>query len=179
MRVVTPYVHVHPLALTALVKHAPEAQLFDVSGDIAHYYLLLAELWAEKQSLLIIEQDIEIREGTIPSLEDCPEPWCLFPYPGPNPAIGWSQGDAHFLTKSLGCTRFSAQLMTEQPGLFDHLPSPWDRLDLELYRKLTGLGYEPHIHKPPVLQHRVWGGVCSCEGVHEAYPVDDEGRFLP
>ena len=150
----------------------------DLGKGKERYFQFFHETWRAGETFLNIEQDIEIHAAVIPSMEKCPEPWCLYPYSGaisPGPPIS-----NFLLKKSLGCTRFSAELLTAHPHLLDDVPSrDWQRLDAEVFPRLDWLGYTPHFHWPYVLHHHVYNGVCSCEYEHEEFPVDREGRYKP
>ena len=184
LKVVVPYVNLHPLALKGLQEHAPDADLVDLGPGSDRYYLYLCGLWREGESFLIVEQDIEIHGDVLPQLEQCPEPWCIFPYPGPRPARGWSQNpdndpNAHLLYRSLGCTRFSSELMGKFPGFMNGLPChDWRRLDAVIHPRLEAQRFKAHIHWPQVLQHHVWENKCCCEQEHDSYPVDNQGRYV-
>ncbi len=172
MRVACAYTDPHPLALASLTRFAPEAERRDVSQSSDAYYLFLSELWASGEGFVNIEQDIEIREDTVRVLTDCSEPYCLFPYSGPG------VGEASLLKGSLGCVRFSPELLRAQPGAMSALPvRNWRRLDCELHPRLVQAGYEPHLHYPPVLHHHYYSGVCACGTEHGEYAVDQEGRY--
>ncbi len=158
MRVVCPYVEpkLHPLTLAALKRYAPDADLVDLGLAWDAYYLFLAQLWDEGEGFLIVEEDIEIHADVIPQLEACPEPWCLFGFPGAGGAL---------LHGSLGCTRFSTELIAAVPDLMSKLPvRDWKRLDSEILPALLKRGYEQHIHEPPVPHHhyRPERRLCDC-----------------
>lgn len=124
------------------------------------YRDLLAELWAEGESFLIVEQDIEIHEAVIPGLERCQEPWCLHAY-----NIGWPPA---LVGSALGCVRFSDRLLSEFPGAIAGLPvRGWQQLDSAIYPRLREAGYRPHVHEPPVAHHHRYpapgGSRCACE----------------
>ena len=190
MRVIVPYVTLHPLALRGLQRFAPEAELIDLGVGRDRYHQLLAELWKAGEGFLIVEQDVELNHDTVLSqMEECPEPWCVFPYPGPKPPRGWSQESpsdelGHLLYRSLGCTRFSGPLLTSMPRFMTELPHrEWHRLDREINLRLSakrfmGQKLKPHVHWPYVLQHHVWDGECSCGEDHDPFPVDTYGRFV-
>lgn len=174
----------HPLALKALQEYAPDGDLVDLGHGDHRYWQFLCQMWAAGETFLIVEQDVEIHGDVIPQMEQCPEPWCLFPYPGPRPSRGWSQNHAdtplgHLLYRSLGCTKFSASLMARYPGFMSGLPNhDWRRLDAEIHPRLEAKKVTPHLHWPHVLQHHVWDDLCSCGEDHEPYPVDHEGRYV-
>ena len=168
MRVVCPHVVAGPgvprglsrLCEQALARFAPDTEMIDLGSRHDAYRVLLEELWAAGEAFLIVEQDIEIHEAVVPELEGCPEPWCLFGY-----NIGWPPAPVEL---ALGCTRFSAVLLFEMPGVIAGLPvRDWRRLDCELHPVLRAAGYVPHVHHPPVFHHHRypepngWGG-CAC-----------------
>lgn len=151
----------HPLTAESVQRFAPSATLVELPRTDDAYYALLATSWGRGEPFLIVEQDIEIHETVVPELSTCPEPWCLFPYPGPAGAIG-----DPLIYSSLGCTRFSAELMWLLPDLLKALPShDWWRLDALMWERLRTVA-SPHIHEPPVNHHHVrpWllGHRCDC-----------------
>lgn len=138
---------------------APDCERVDVSGAEDAYRLLLERLWADGEAFLIVEHDVEIHRRVVPELAECPEDWCLYPYGG---AGGQS------LEGALGCTRFSAALIRDEPGLIGSLPvRNWRRLDCELLGKLRQTDRVPHVHQPPVLHHHIYGAGCACGLAHE------------
>jgi hypothetical protein len=177
--VVVPYVALHPLAAPAIRDFLPAAELAYVGADDLAYWRLLRGLWRDGETFLIVEQDIEVHDQVVPSLQDCDHDWCIFPYPGPMHMRGWSQEDnSHFLVRSLGCTRFSDRLLATYPTLVARLTKrTWESLDLHIYEALARHRLTPHPHAPPVLQHHVYEGWCACGMGHEPYPVDVEGRY--
>lgn len=173
MRVIVPYTvpgprierGLHPLCEAALAKRAPQAEMFDLGERHDAYRELLEECWADGRAFLLIEHDIEIRAGVVEELEACPEPWCSFAY-----AIGWPPG---LIDSSLGCTRFSAELLAATPSLISDLPvRDWRRLDCEINPRLRTAGYAPHVHEPAVKHHHAYpapGGFrCACGEDHPA-----------
>lgn len=156
MRLVCPYTYLHPLAEDALEPY--EVEFVDMGYQHDSYYKLLCSLWADKQSFLIVEHDIEIHPAVVPELEACPEPWCLYPYRGP---------DDVWLDSSLGCTRFSAELLESLPQFMIDLPvRDWRRLDCEITPRLHWAGHHQHIHSPLVSHHHVRNDVCDCGSTH-------------
>ncbi len=112
--------------------------------DPSHYSHWLADIWAQKQDFVLIEQDIVIRADVTESFLSCPEPWCLFPY-------AW-------LTEvgpALGCSRFRAEFLTQFPDamrkVLQHNVS-WRQMDVVLMRHVLAreYGQQPHVHLPPV-----------------------------
>ena len=175
MRVVAPYVALHPLARDALYRYAPGAELVELDRSPQAYYRFLSACWAEGESFVNVEQDVAIHELVIPQFEACPEPWCYFPVTGPGPATG-----GPYLVRALGCVRFSAELTAAEPDLLLSMPAhDWRILDAHALPRLMQRHYRAHEHVPPVLQHHVYGGHCCCRTQHQAYPVDHEGRYCP
>lgn len=168
MRIVCPYTlasdpgmerGLHPLCEAALAAHAPDAEMLYLGTRHDSYRDLLADLWAAGDSFLLIEHDVEIHDRVIPELDACPEPWCSFPYP-----VGSPDG---MIDSSLGCTRFTADLLAAVPDMIDRLPvRDWRRLDCELAPRLRQAGFVPHVHHPAVKHHHVYpapgGNRCAC-----------------
>lgn len=141
------------------------------SRDATRYCQLLTRLWARAESILLVEHDIEIRRGIVREAAECPEPWCAWPYQG----MGWSgPGDA-LIYESLGCTKFSADLMRAEPdallvagALSQGLQAgDWRRMDVTILSTLRERGYLPHRHWPPVLHHHKYPEGCACGKEHE------------
>ncbi len=148
MRILAPFTWMHDAAEMALREWAPEAERVDVSASLTSYWELMATVWGLGESFAVIEHDIEIHEHVIRSFAACPELWCVFPYP--------YRGSPQLLTSALGCARFHDQLLREQPRLlgdFDEDSRYWRDLDRELSHELEGLGYQAHVHWPPVGHH--------------------------
>lgn len=120
MRVVVPYVPrmLHPAVVAAIEAQQYTAELADVSASPLAYYELLRRLWAEGDSFIVVEHDIEVPPGALTELEHCWGLWCAHSYPV-------HFGDLMTLMHpgaSLGCTRFSWQLIAHLPELFDLVP---------------------------------------------------------
>ena len=164
MRTVCPYTQLQPLAERALARFAPDADCVYLGvTSLTAYHGWLCEMWAAGEGFLLVEHDTEIHATVLPELTACPEPWCLFPYNGP----GAPESD-RLLQGALGCTRFSTALLQAQPGFMASIPTRnWQRMDCEILPRLRTLGYEPHIHMPPVLHHHIYDGLCACGGNHE------------
>lgn len=169
MRVVCPFTTFHPLCERALDLYAPDAERWHLNEHANAYHKLLANVWADGEAFLIVEHDIEIRAGVVEELEACPEPYCLFPYVGP--------GGNDLLTRSMGCTRFSAELIAAHPTVFSDLadrdgetsPRFWKRIDAEVAYYFQLRNVAPHVHEPPVLHHHVYAKtypLCACGEVH-------------
>lgn len=130
------------------------------------YFGVFRELFAEKAHFLNVEHDIELRLDVIAQLNECPEPWCVFPYEGP------CQGE--LLYESLGCTRFRTEMfpdtiMTEVQETVDGLGArDWRRLDMHLSARLKWHGFSPCHHYPVVVHHHRYAHGCSCGKEHGA-----------
>ena len=142
--------HTHAWALDAvklaLRQDGVEAQMHFLDRDEA-YYNLLTDLWA-KDGFTIVEHDIVVWPGAIQQLQDCPEPWCVFPYYS---SVGW-------IIDGLGCTKFSRELVQGHPDVLKP-PFPvccahtkyWCGLDRLLAHSLVSQGIQPHVHSPAVV----------------------------
>jgi hypothetical protein len=124
------------------------------------YRELLEEVWRDGESFLVVEHDIEIRGGLPEEMDACPEPLCAAPY-----VVGSDPNG--FVETSLGCTRFSAELIAAVPTAISGLPiRDWRRIDCELSPRLRTAGYVPHAHLPAVKHHHAYpapgGKRCAC-----------------
>ena len=138
----------HPVALKALGTWAPQAEVIDVTGDDMGYWREIRSRWTGETGLVLIEQDNEIREDTITSLESCDQDWCCFAYPI------FARGIR--LTAGLGCTKISAALQRKVPAnaVEERLTQCegcegkgyWWHLDRHVAVCLKQAGFEPHVH---------------------------------
>lgn len=176
MRVICPFTSLHPDTERSLRDLAPETEWWDVSGSVFAYSQLLENLWKDLEDVLIVEHDIELTEQALTEHRECDYPWSVAPFRGPS-AYGWEE--APLLTMSLGCTRFSADLMRAMPDAVAQAnaindagtvcpPGDWHRLDCRLWTVLRGHGdrpRSPHVHAE-VPHHHVFDYGCSCGKVH-------------
>lgn len=147
MRVVVPYVDLRPEVRVAIEADGREAEYVYVGGRPEAYHELLLRLWGEGRGWVNVEHDVVVRPGAIAELEACPEPWCGFAY-----SLGGYYGG------TLGCTRFSDELVAGRPGVmpaldglpFDGTPRRyWGRLDTRLQVVLEQHeGLRMHLHWP-------------------------------
>lgn len=167
LKVVCAYTKIHPRTEAALLRHAPQAERVSVAESDTAYCALLTRLWEQGKTFLLVEHDIAIHAKVIPITRRCAEPWCAWPYLG---AGFWDEGDA-LLYNSLGCTKFSAELMAAEPdlmavagamdgGLF---AGDWRRMDVSILATLISRGYQPHTHLPVVTHHHFYPiHGCAC-----------------
>lgn len=185
MRIVVPHTaQYHPRA-RASHDQIEGLERVDVSGRSDAYLALLTGLWADRESFLIVEHDIEVTIHALVQAREC-ECWrSSSPYNGPglDPII-----------HALGFVRYRRELMEAEPDLMGQVaamndsldigPGHWRRLDARMDGALRIRGYEAHEHAP-VLQHHVYYDPkaredrCACLIIHPPYPVDREGRYLP
>ena len=161
VRVFCCYTTLNPKTEQAILSYAPETEFVNTTGDYG-YFDFFKEQWNGESDIVIIEQDIEIGKDTIPSFRDCPELWCVFSYQG-SPRMG-------HLSRSLGCTRFSAKVQQRIPNLFSsnlvrrYIPCPigeyrvfWQNIDRFIW---TAFSYEmgddapSHVHGAVTHHHR-------------------------
>lgn len=150
-----------------------------MSGSDTAYFDLVEQLWAGRQSFLLVEHDIEINDQALAEAAGCDCWWAVSPYVGPF-------GPAEPLEESLGFTRFAGELIDAVPGLMaraaltpggGRIERNWRCLDTRIAGALRAAGHRPHIHTP-VVQHHVYLGGCTCGTDHDL-PVDTEGRYTP
>jgi hypothetical protein len=161
-KVVVPYTEKHPEVLAALA--GSDLQAFKV-GDDDRYWKLLKKLWTKGEDFIIVEHDIVIRPDTISGFDECPEPWCVAPYPF-----------AHRLCAGLGCVRFRKELLRDFPEIMDEVDKRehprfpgkrnWRTLDSCIRELLWARGIERCWHDP--VGHLGKHG-CEC-GDHKLEP---------
>lgn len=103
MRVVVPFTDVTLGCRSSLERYCPQAELYDVSGDVEAYWRLLSDVWADGETFVLIEHDAEWDERAIRALEECPEPYCK--------ADGWFR-----------FCRFRSSVMRDNPNVFSGMP---------------------------------------------------------
>lgn len=151
VRVIVPVAgNVDSRVVDALEESEWDYEPHDVSGSDRAYYDLLAELWAARETVVIVEHDIIVNPRSILELAYCQCDWCAFPYQ-------YMSIPAYY---GLGCVKFGANLMRRQPdairrvGVLSDMHHPqrhWCRLDGFLqYVVLPSLGESMHRHDEPV-----------------------------
>ena len=150
MRIVVPFAKLWDETKAALEADGRAAEYHYVGGSPTAYFELLQSVWAQGEAFTVIEQDIVPYVGAIAALEACSQPWCGFAY-----SMGGS------MEAALGCTRFSDELVKDNPGVIDaiaQLPFDgitdrrhWGRLDSRLAQVLHDqLGLTMCVHWPAV-----------------------------
>jgi len=148
----------HRETYRALNEHVPDGmlELVDVSDAETAYWREIAKRWDGKQTLVTVEQDIEITAETIPSFQACDEPWCCFWYHGPSyDVFPTMRGDVSqcplasltYLKYALGCTKFSAEIQRAVPHeMIADSSQTWGTVDVKVRNTLVEAGYRPHAH---------------------------------
>lgn len=151
MRIVVPYVHLHPVTARLANRRLPGHVRVKLDADPEAYWRLFRDYWGAGEPFAVVEHDIGVHASVLRQFEDCPEPWCAFPYQGP-PRL---DGGDELLYRCLGCTRFGASLLADWPDFAAELPErTWGRLDAAINHSLRSSGYEVHIHWPAVHHYR-------------------------
>jgi hypothetical protein len=158
MRIVVPALSRDNVAARCLRAENLEPEVRVLEGDCA-YAELLAELWRDGESFVIVEDDIAPWPGAIESLRDCRRHWCGFHYPLPGRwDVHEDEGD-HALLGSNGCFKVTAEVMSAAPKLYERwVTHEWRMLDVAMtaaLRHVFGLDGAPfeatfHVHNPPV-----------------------------
>jgi hypothetical protein len=152
VRVLAPFIRGQMARETynALTKYIPlgSLEMVETGYDVSAYWWELRRRWNDEDDLLIVEQDNVINAEVFPSFQECDQDWCAFEYLGPPGMDLDGTGEGRILRKSLGCTRFSAQLMHDVPSetISDKEYFVWHLLDMRIAKMLEMRGYEPHIH---------------------------------
>jgi hypothetical protein len=153
LRDVVPFVRLQPAVVAALERDGIVAEFVDTSARDS-YWRLLADLWAEGGSFVVLEQDKVPSPGLLRELWDCSRPWCSTP-------VGMRGVDQPAPYPSLACTKFDASLMAADPFLLEKAGSldlgfgerDWSRLDLAV-AGLLGSVAECHWHEGGRVEHR-------------------------
>jgi hypothetical protein len=139
-RIVVPTTNLDCPAVNALSR---EGILFDavLMEDDLHYSRLWTELWLGKETFINIEHDVAPWPGAIYAFMDCPGHWCSFMYPAA----------PHSLIDALGCVRINESIIERYPDLHTKWEGvAWNRMDGVVMSNLLKLGYQSHVHTPPV-----------------------------
>lgn len=155
----------HEKAMEALAKYAPQAEVIDVTGDNYAYWDNIRERWTGERDLIIIEQDIEITEATISSMESCSQDWCCYAYPIFRTKIRLRVG--------LGCIRISAaaQRKITPEKIAESFTDCaqcrgkgcWWHLDGRIATMLKRGGFFPHVHGDVIHHHDYEIGIAGNE----------------
>lgn len=180
MRTLVPYASIHADTQAGAPK---DAVWVDVSGDDHAYWRCLSDWWAQGETFLVIEHDVVCRPDVIDAFENCPEPWCAFPY---DDMCHWECMEAW--ANTLGCTRFDASLMRAVPDALSSIPEEqrdWHNLcDSIAGDKVGGMpaplrphslreaGFTHHWHFPAIYHHHMdrEGSRSFAEAARKTYP---------
>jgi hypothetical protein len=113
------------------------------------YGTFVASFWRLGEAFMIVEHDIAPWPGAIAKIEACPLPWCGYQYPA---------GEPGYLGGSLGCVRFSKELVSANAdACIGWDETPWRGLDGLIESRVQAIVRYPrfHPHEPPVAHARV------------------------
>lgn len=148
MRLVVPYVAgmLRDEVADVIMSAGMAWEVFELNpGDDTGYAELILRLWAERDTVIICEQDTVPPHGALTAMAGCASPWCAVPH---------SVGGAPSLD-TIGCTKISAQIMVAHPDLAIHAATycphhdrlvPWRQLALRITGRLYHAGYTPCAH---------------------------------
>jgi hypothetical protein len=141
--------------MQALAEYAPQAEIIDVTGSNYRYWNEIRDRWTGERDLIIIEQDIEISENVISSMESCDQDWCCYAYPIFRTKVRLRVG--------LGCIKISAaaqrkvtpEKIAEGFGTCAACRGKgcWWHLDGNIAAQLKRGGFFPHVHGDVVHHH--------------------------
>jgi hypothetical protein len=165
----------HPDAMKALAAHAPQADVVYLAEDDKFgYWREISRRWTGERDLIIIEQDIEIADGVIASLEECDQDWCCYAYPIFRKQIRLRVG--------LGCTKISAaaqRLVTarEVSEGFELCADCkgkgcWWHLDGRVTQLLKHRGLTPHVHGDVIHHHDYHAMDPDHDGQCKGWPIE-------
>jgi hypothetical protein len=145
MRILVPYVRLHPRTKVVVAREASEA-VFALTDGPTGYWDVLAENWDRRRSFIVLEQDKVPEPGLLRELWECPEPWC-----SARAAMRGTDEPAAY--PSLSCVKFAGSLMVTYPRLLEDVgeldlglgEKEWSRLDLAIAGLLSNVA-EVHWH---------------------------------
>lgn len=149
MKLVVPFTDLRAETYRA-TRDWPGVRYVYVGDDDYAYGRLLREVWAEGQTICIVEHDILPWPGALEQLAGCDHDYCAFPYP-------WTTT----VGPAMGCTKFSADFLLTYPHAVEIAtripsnygePGHWKQLDVWLQAAVLRdfYGEQPHCHLPPV-----------------------------
>src|SRR3984893_2068051 len=150
MKVVIAYVSLHPKTVQAVwdsVDELDDVRWADTSGSDSAYYELLADMWAEREAFVLLEQDKIPAPFALRDLYGCESQWCTYPVP-----MAHNGQPCDFC--SLSCTKFGAELVTGCPDLMQRVgkldmgfgPKHWNRLDMSMALECARAMRKPTAH---------------------------------
>ena len=148
MRIICPWVTLHPETKAALEADGQTPEYAYVGRSPEAYHDLLEQVWRRGNGFLVVEHDIVVTPGVLRQLWECACDWG---------GRAYSIGTAY--DSYLGCAKFSDALVGGNPGVFDAVANLrpdgtpkryWGRLDTRLKQVLENMGQTMHIHWPAV-----------------------------
>jgi hypothetical protein len=140
----------------------------NVSQSNLAYWGALRAWWTKafktKTAVATFEHDVVLRPDVVEAFEDCPEPWCVFPYDDVcQNGTSWAPRMEDWRNQ-LGCTRFRAELVAAVPDALDGVPIAnsgvpiaigwdWHSASDGLGNALRAKKYTHHWHYPAVEHH--------------------------
>lgn len=156
MRVVVPHVgDVHP-DTRAVVDRWLDVEYVCLDDDPEYGYgKLLRRLWAEQESVMVVEHDVVPWRHTIPEMALCPSPYCAAPYAW-GQAVGVALGCTKFSSLFMRCYPDAAEIACRIPSVYGE-PGHFRQLDVWLQAAVLRdlYGWQPCAHLPAV-GHRNW-----------------------
>lgn len=122
--------------------------------DDQAYWRLLSDLWAQQQTIILVEHDIISSPEAVRELIDCDQDWCCSSYP---------YGERRGTIIGLGMTKFTRAIMRRVPDALERAfrvvdrthptPGHWCRLDSSLTRVLVDSGETQHFQGHMQVEH--------------------------
>lgn len=132
------------------------AEFADVSGSDMAYGELIAKLWQQGESFLLLEHDVLPTAALLEEMWDCESEWCA--------GFAWRYSGAVYPGETrpfkpirekefaLFLNKFSADLLRRTPAVVGAVRVRWTQVDLAILGTLRMYGAQPHLHEPAV-QH--------------------------
>jgi hypothetical protein len=130
MRIIVPYTELSQGTARCLDRLAPQAERIYVGDSPTRYWEVLRDAWADGESFILIEHDLEFDDKALSALEACPRPVCT--------VAGWFR-----------LTRFRSEMMRAIPDVFESLrPSErhWIPMEWQARTRMERAGFGLHSH---------------------------------
>ena len=165
MKIVIPYVQLHPKTEAAVLAAADELDEIvwaDVSDSDSAYFQLLQKHWLIGETFVNLEHDKVPVPGALREIYDCEFQWCSYPHYA-------AQGPWIAELPTLGCTKFGAGVMAKHPDLLERAGRldvglggfHWQRLDMMISAGLLWALGSCHTHEAGRLDHHHQGEAVS------------------
>lgn len=155
VKVVVPFCNLSTDTMAALERDGIKARFQTTATDDRAYARLLCQLWAEGETVVLLEQDKVPAPGAIRAIHDCDSPWCAYP-------VDMHQTGRPADFPTLSCVKFSDLLMERWPDLMERVaahpmgdtpPGHYSRLDMAVALWAHRRAGPVHWHPAGMIEH--------------------------